>query len=187
MDGNQKKLGVRMTEELKDLDSNTVVTRNHLRDVLKFEAKNLHVKDIMLASSFLREDAKYMPESYREDYIQRFSKTFFNRIKDIKDDKKDYQGKVDDDKLFEFLKLLRAKLELTKSTNEKCFLKIACIISTYTTYVLEESIHPIGTKFPGGFILHLEEGKYICPVKDSQKTNPSALCKFCVAIQDSNV
>ena len=74
-----------MKERLEDLDINMKITKNHLRDVVKFEAKNLHMKDIMLAASFLREDAKYMPLSYREDYIERFSKAFFSRIKDIKE------------------------------------------------------------------------------------------------------
>ena len=72
----------------------------------KSEAKNIHMKDIMLASSFLREDAKYMPESYREDYIERFSRAFFNRIKDIKEDKNNYPGDVDIKRLIEFLKVI---------------------------------------------------------------------------------
>ena len=53
------------------------------------------MKDIMLASSFLRDDAKFMPLFYREDYIDRFSKAFFSRIKDIKEDEKNYPGEVD--------------------------------------------------------------------------------------------
>ena len=79
-----------METVFKDLDLGRIITRNHLRDLVKSEAKNLHMKDIMLAASFLREDAKYMPASYRVDYIKRFSKAFFNRIKDIIEDNNDY-------------------------------------------------------------------------------------------------
>ena len=176
-----------MKERLEDLDINMKITKNHLRDVVKFEAKNLHMKDIMLAASFLREDAKYMPLSYKEDYIERFSKAFFTRIKDIKEDKNNYHGYVDTEKLVEFLMVIDKQGNDAKGDNERCFVRIARIIATYTTFILEEPIHPIGTRFPGGFVLHREEGNYLCPVKNRQLENPSALCKFCVSVQDESV
>ncbi len=84
-----------MIENLDDLDRNSRITKNHLRDMLKAEAKNIHMDDIMLASSFLREDAKYMPPSYRQDYIERFSTIFFKKIKNIKEDRNNYTGDVE--------------------------------------------------------------------------------------------
>ena len=176
-----------MKERLEDLDINMKITKNHLRDVVKFEAKNLHMKDIMLAASFLREDAKYMPLSYREDYIERFSKAFFSRIKDIKEDKNNYHGYVDTGKLIEFLMVIDKQSNDARGNNERCFVRIARIIATYTTFILEQPIHPVGTKFPGGFVLHKEEDSYLCPVKNRQLENPSALCKFCVSVQDESV
>jgi Uncharacterized protein conserved in archaea len=169
-----------------DLDVNRKLTRNHLRDLVKSEAKNLHMKDIMLAASFLREDAKYMPASYREDYIERFSKAFFTRIKDIKEDKNNYQCDIDTGKLIEFLKVIDKQSNDAKGDNERCFVRIARIIATYTTFIREEPIHPIGTRFPGGFVLHREKGSYFCPVKNLQMKNPNALCNFCVSVQDEN-
>ncbi len=175
-----------MDEQLEYIDLTKKITRNHLRNVIKYEAKNLHMRDIMLASSFLREDAKYMPASYREDYVERFSKAFFNRIKDIKEDKHNYSGFVDTKELKEFLMVIDKQSTEAQGVNERCFVRIAKIIATYTTFILEEPIHPIGTKFPGGFIIHLKNGKYLCPVKNRQLKNPSALCKFCVSVQDEN-
>ncbi|MFY9638178.1 MAG: DUF2115 domain-containing protein [Methanobacterium sp.] len=176
-----------MIERLEDLNINMKINKNHLRDVVKYEAKNIHMKDIMLAASFLREDAKYMPKSYREDYINRFSKAFFTRIKDIKEDKNNYPGYVNIKKLVEFLMVVDKQSSDAVGDNEKCFIRIAKIIATYTTFILEEPIHPIGTKFPGGFVLHQYKGLYLCPVKNRQLNNPSALCKFCVSVQDESV
>lgn len=176
-----------MIKNLKELDVESVISKNHLRDLLKSEAKNIHMNDIMLASSFLREDAKYMPASYRKDYIERFSIAFFNRIKEIKEDKNNYSGAIDSKKIIEFLRVINKQDNNAHGKNEKCFIKIARIISTYTTYVREEPIHPIGTKFPGGFVLHIDKGVYLCPVKDNQSNNPSALCKFCVSVQDESI
>jgi len=173
-----------MVKEINKLDLSVEISKNYLRDVIKSEASNIHIKDIMLAAAFLREDAKYMPKSYRDDYIERFSKSFFTKIKEIKEDKKVYPGNIKPRELEKFLELLDKQNMASKGINEKCFLKIAKIIATYTTFVLEEPIHPVGTKFPGGFVLHIEEGNYLCPVKDRQMKNTSALCRFCVSIQD---
>ena len=175
-----------MIENLDD-DCDSRITKNHLRDLIKSEAKNVHMEDIMLASSFLREDSKYMPASYRKDYIERFSRAFFNRIKDIKEDKNNYFGDIDTAKIKEFLKVIKKQHDDANGKNERCFVKIARIISAYTTFVLEEPIHPIGTKFPGGFILYAQNDIYYCPVKKNQQNNPSALCKFCVSVQDENM
>ena len=176
-----------MIENLDDLDSNSKISKNLLRDLIKAEAKNVHMEDIMLASSFLREDSKYMPVSYRQDYIERFSRAFFNRVKDIKEDKNNYPGEIETKDIKEFLDVINKQRDNADRKNERCFVKIARIISTYTIFVLEEPIHPIGTKFPGGFILYFENGFYYCPVKKNQMDNPSALCRFCVAVQNENV
>src|ERR1039458_3900284 len=148
-----------MIENLNDIGDNSRITKNHLRDLLKAEAKNIHMENIMLASSFLREDAKYMPVSYRQDYIERFSRAFFNRIKDIKEDKNKYPGDLDTKNIKEFLKVINRQNDDANGENERWDVKIARIISTYTTFVLEEPIHPVGTKFPGGFILYSKNGR----------------------------
>ena len=173
-------------EELQEIDTKRL-TKGQLFMILKREASKIDIGKIMQATGFLREDAQYMQSPYREEYIERFSKAFFSRVKDLKDDKREYKGDVDTVKLKEFLKVLEAQKEDAKSKGELWFLKIARIISLYTTFILEESIHPVGTSFPGGFKLRLVHGKYLCPVKEKQMANPSALCRFCVSVQDESV
>jgi len=174
--------------ELSDeLDFSRRISKIDLLNFLKREANLLHMNVIMMATAFIREDAKYMQSGYREDYIQNFSKAFIIRLKDIKEDNELYKGFVDNNKLQEFLEVIDKQRAEAKSDKEICFLHIASIIATYTTFIKEESIHPVGTKFPGGLQLKYEDGQYICPVKEKQKKNPSALCRFCVSIQDANV
>ncbi len=160
-----------------------IITKNELLAVIKKEAGEISIEKIMLATSFLREDVKYMQSPYREEYIQRFSKAFFSRIKDVKNDKTNYTGHINIDKLKEFLETLNKQYEVAKNPNEQCFLNIAGIIATYTTFIREESIHPVGTKFPGGLTLKYINGKYYCPVKEKQMKTSSALCRFCVSLQ----
>ncbi|NYB25727.1 MAG: DUF2115 domain-containing protein [Methanobacteriaceae archaeon] len=174
-------------EELVNLEQNETLTKNDLFSILKKEASSIDIWKIMKATDFLKEDAKYMQSPYREEYIERFSKAFLTRIKDLKDDKDDYEGDVDVAKLKDFLKVLELQWEEAKSVNEQCFLKIARVIALYSTFIREEPVHPVGTSFPGGFKLRYVGGQYLCPVKQKQLDTPSALCRFCVSVQDPDV
>jgi len=91
-------------EELVNLEQNETLSKNDLFSILKKEASSIDIWKIMKATDFLKEDAKYMQSPYREDYIERFSKAFLTRIKDLKDDKDDYEGDVDVAKLKDFLR-----------------------------------------------------------------------------------
>ncbi|MDD1775699.1 MAG: DUF2115 domain-containing protein [Methanobacterium sp.] len=175
-----------MTLKLEELikTDDKYIRKDKLLSILKSEAALIDIRMIMKATGFLREDARYMQSPYREDYIERFTKAFSNRIKDIKDDKEEYKGNVDVSKLKDFLKVLDIQEKEAKVEDELCFLKIARVVAIYTTFIMEVSIHPVGTSFPGGFKLKLENNKYLCPVKEKQMKNPSALCQFCVSKQD---
>ncbi|HML04306.1 MAG TPA: DUF2115 family protein, partial [Methanobacterium sp.] len=70
---------------------------------------------------------------------------------------------------------------------ESNFFRIYEVVSLYTTFILEEPIHMVGTLFPGGFRVKFEGKTYYCPVKEKQKDNPGAVCGFCIAEQDEDV
>ena len=175
-----------MAETLEELDFSKKISKNELLSILKKEASKIHMHDIMLASSYIREDAKYMQAGYRDDFIETFTKAFINRFKDIREDKEKYEGYVNNKKLQEFLDLLNRQIEESEIKQELYFLRLAKIVSIYTTFVLGASIHPVGTSFPGGFKLKFENGVYLCPVKEKQMNTPGALCKFCVSKQDKD-
>jgi Uncharacterized protein conserved in archaea len=63
------------------------MTEMQLLEMLKKEASSVHIKDIMSASVYLREDARYLPPREQKEFIERFTRAFFNRIRDIKNDK----------------------------------------------------------------------------------------------------
>jgi len=176
-----------MANKFSEIDLNQEISKDDLFKILKEEAKSIHIYDIMKGSNFLKEDVKFMPPREMEDIIARFTKALFVRIKDIKDDCSHYSGYVDSDKLKNFLNIQDENIQNSKNLDEKCFYRIAKVVSTYTAFVKEEPIHPVGTRFPGGFTLQLVDGVYLCPVKDKQKDTPSALCRFCVSVQDKSV
>jgi uncharacterized protein (UPF0305 family) len=168
-----------MVEKIEELDFSKKISKNKLLKALKKEASRIHMHDIMLASAYIQEDAKYMHAGYREEFIERFTKAFINRF--------NYEGYINNKKLHEFLEVLNKQMEESKIRSELYFLRLAKIVSIYTTFILETSIHPVGTSFPGGFKLKFENGEYLCPVKEKNMNTPGALCRFCVSKQDKNV
>ena len=176
-----------MIDKIEDLDFSRKISKNMLLSVLKKETSKIHMHDIMLASAYIQEDAKYMQAGYREDFVETFTKAFINRFKDIREDKDNYEGYVNNKKLQEFLEVLENQMKESRIKQELYFLQLAKIVSIYTTFILEASIHPVGTSFPGGFKLKFENGEYLCPVKEKQLNTPGALCRFCVSKQDKNI
>ncbi len=176
-----------MADTIEDLDFSRKISKNMLLSVLKKETSKIHMHDIMLASAYIQEDAKYMQAGYREDFVETFTKAFINRFKDIREDKDNYEGYVNNKKLQEFLEVLENQMKESRIKQELYFLQLAKIVSIYTTFILEASIHPVGTSFPGGFKLKFENGEYLCPVKEKQLNTPGALCRFCVSKQDKNI
>lgn len=177
----------KLIDRIEDIDFSKKISKNELLSVLKKEASKIHMHDIMLASAYIQEDAKYMQAGYREEFVETFTKAFINRFKDIREDKENYGGYIDNKKLQEFLEVLENQMKESRINQELYFLRLAKIVSIYTTFILETSIHPVGTSFPGGFKLKFENGEYLCPVKEKQLNTPGSLCRFCVSKQDKNI
>ena len=175
-----------MFKELNSLKSKNNISKNDLMGILHEIAKTISVEDLMIATAILREDGKYIQAKYREEYLEIYIKHFIMRIKDVREDKTDYSKEtLKKNEFSEAVELLNSQFH-----DEQLYMKemgkfptIYTIISLYTTFILNESIHPIGTPFPGGSKVIYENETYLCPVKDIQSENPNAVCKICIAKQ----
>lgn len=178
-----------MQSELKNLTFEQETTKKELLAVLQEEARELGLKEIIRSSLHLHRDAAYVQASYREEYIKAYTNGFLIRIKEVKEDKYCYSGRVDREELYTAIELLEEQEKLVKNMEdtEPAFFKIYKIISLYTTFIKEEPIHPVGTPFPGGFQVKKDRDRYTCPVKDNNDNNPLAVCPFCIAEQDEDV
>ncbi len=174
---------------IEKLDFKEKIKKMELLIVLKEEAANISIIDIMTAHAYLVDEGKYVQGNYREEYLKAYSKGFILRVKEIKDNSGKFEGAVDPDELKEALNLLNEQEQMLMKlrSNESHFFKIYKVVSIYTTFILDEPIHVVGTPFPGGFEVRYENRAYLCPVKDKQKDNPGAVCGFCIAEQDESV
>jgi uncharacterized protein (UPF0305 family) len=57
------------------------------------------------------------------------------------------------------------------------------LLAAFCMFVLDEPGHPVGTPFPGGDTVQLNDGVYYCPVREKAGDVDSALCPFCPACQ----
>ena len=157
--------------------------------ILKKYSRIISAYDLMLATARMREDGKFVQAQYREKYLKIYIKYFIMRMKEVLDNKDDMNETIDMDVLnssFPLLKTTFDKERLSKNDDDK-FPLIYVITSLYTTFILEEPIHPVGSEFPGNLKVTQDKGVFYCPVKDNQKDNPNAICHLCLAEQTPNI
>ncbi len=175
--------------ELKELSKNTEITKDELMEILKKYARIISVQDLMMATARMRKDGEYVHKNYREKYLSVYIKYFIMRMKEVKE-KEDYVNSAIDknsfDTSFPMLERTFEKEKLSNADDDK-FPLIYVITALYTTFILEEPIHPVGSEFPGSLFVEEKNGEFFCPVKDNQKDNVNAICHLCLAEQTPKI
>ena len=175
--------------ELKELSSNDNVSKDELMEILKRYARIISVQDLMLATARMRKDGEYVQKNYREKYLKVYIKYFIMRMKEVKEFD-DYDNvnidKESFDTSFPMLERTFEKERLGNADDNK-FTLIYVITALYTTFILEEPIHPVGSEFPGSLFVEERNGEFFCPVKDNQKDNVNAICHLCLAEQTPDI
>ena len=175
--------------ELKKLSQKDMITKKEIMGILQKYAATISVYDLMIASAHMRKDGEYVQANYREKYLEIYVKYFIMRMKEVLNNN-DYDNSAIDknafDESFPMLKRTFEKERLSDSKDDK-FPLIYVITSLYTTFILEEPIHPVGSEFPGSLKVEKKNGKYYCPVKANQKDNENAICHLCLAEQTPNI
>lgn len=173
-----------MYDDFKNIVSGEdTASKQALLEVLKEHSGTISVYDLMSVIAELREDTKYVQDKYREETNAVYVKYFLGRIKNIRDDNNQYDGSIDKDDFIESVATLKSYQEGESKTSKTKFPLIYAIVSLYTTYILEEPIHPVGTPFPGSLKVTQKNGVFYCPVKEANLESPNAVCKMCLAEQ----
>lgn len=175
-----------MIIKIEDILSYNEISRNDLLTLLKSEAKLININDLMKATSFLIRDSKYVQGNYRKEYLKAYTIAFISRIKEVKESEAHDNEYLDIEEVQKAIRLLlKQNNEITGTEGfDPAFFQIYKIISLYTTFILQESVHPVDTPFPGGLKVKYDDKNYLCPVKERQKDNPGAGCGFCISKQD---
>ncbi len=150
-----------------------------LLKILKEKAKNFGIYDIIKIRSFLEKDAKYLPENYREEYVNAMIKYYIDTLKEIKNKDLPYDYEIDDNKLKNLLDRIES-FRVYNTEEEQRFIELSKIICPYLCFIAKKPFHPEYLKFPGGLKIIKKGDSYYCPVKNKQ-LNKYSLCEFCVS------
>lgn len=175
--------------ELKELSPQDNITRKELMDILKKYAATISVYDLMMATAYMRKDGEFIHANYREKYLEIYIKYFIMRMKEVLGNDSYGDGIIDKeafDECFPMLKRTFEKERMGEFGSDK-FPLIYVITALYTTFILEEPIHPVGSEFPGSLKVENRNGQFLCPVKENQDDNPDAICHLCLAEQTPDI
>lgn len=159
------------------------ISTDSVLNILKEYSGNISVFDLMAVNAEMIEESKYVQENYKHKSHEVYVKYFLGRIKDVHSDNNVYEHDIDKEEFIDAVATLKSYHINESVTSKTKFPLIYGIISIYTTFILEEPIHPVGTPFPGSLQVEEKDGVYYCPVKDANLESPNAVCKMCIAEQ----
>lgn len=174
--------------EMYDDFSNVVSDENSIScdsvlEILRKYSSTVSVFDLMRVNAEMIEESKYVQKSYKNQSHEVYAKYFLGRLKYISSDDNHYNRSIDKGEFIDAISTLKSYHTNGTVSSKTKFPLIYGIVSIYTTFVLEEPIHPVGTPFPGSLKVEQKDGKFYCPVKDANIDSPNAVCKMCIAEQ----
>ena len=172
-----------LCDELLKIAHEEKITGNSVLEILKKYCSTITVFDMMTVSAEIIEENKYVQANYREDSQKSYVETFILRVREILADNNDYTKRIDKKEFADAIKTLMSNRENQTEKSKSKFPLIGCIASIYTTFLLEEPIHKVGTLFPGSLKVEEKDGKFYCPVRDANIDTPNAVCNICLAEQ----
>ena len=172
-----------LCDELLKISYEEKISGNSVLEILKKYCSTISVFDMMTISAEIIEENKYVQANYRQDSQKSYVETFILRVKEILADNDDYMKKIDKEEFVDAIKTLMSNHENQTEKSKTKFPLIGCMASIYTTFLLEEPIHKVGTSFPGSLKVEEKNGKFYCPVRDANIDTPNAVCNICLAEQ----
>jgi uncharacterized protein (UPF0305 family) len=172
-----------LCDELLKIAHEEKITGDSVLEILKKYCSTITVFDMMTVSAEIIEENKYVQANYREDSQKSYVETFILRVREILADNNDYTKRIDKKEFVDAIKTLMSNRENQTEKSKSKFPLIGCIASIYTTFLLEEPIHKVGTLFPGSLKVEEKDGKFYCPVRDANIDTPNAVCNICLAEQ----
>ena len=135
-------------------------------DLLNNYAETISVYDLIMITVHLRNDGEFISANYRDKYIKIYIENFILRIKEALTKQIQDNNEINIRCLREsFPQLQRCfEKESAKDFNTEYdkFPLMQVIIPLYTTFIVEESIHPVGSEFLGN--MKIEKKRWKIPM-----------------------
>jgi uncharacterized protein (UPF0305 family) len=160
-------------------------SKEALAGIIAAEMATYSLHDLLRLRALVERDLRHVPRHYRARLQPRMMEHLFGTHHDIM--LRHRRGRFEglhgslDGKLGEFCDML---LDLPEREEGDLRLTVFYyLIAAFTIFVRELPGHPVGTPFPGGFIVEERDGIYYCPVREREDDVETSICPFCPAHQ----
>ncbi|MDF1533391.1 MAG: DUF2115 family protein [Methanosarcinaceae archaeon] len=159
----------------------SVIDQQSMLLLFKKELSSYSIFDFMKVQAFFEKDCKDLPPVYKDKFKKKMLGHLFDNFKSILSSDNSPNESFDMEQYQEFLERFGSKLNDAHEVPQ--IVVLYYFSAMYNIFITNTPPHPEGTPFPGGFFVERMDEDYFCPVKDKQKYNDEAICKFCVAKQ----
>ena len=165
-------ISLEMYNDFSNVISNeNTISCDSVLEILKKYASTVSVFDLMAVNAKMIKDSEYVQKSYKDKGHKVYAKYFLGRLKYISGDETHYSKNIDKEEFIDAIATLKSYHMNGTINNETKFPLIYGIVSLYTTFVLEEPIHPVGTPFPGSLEVEEIDGPAILNINDAIAMN----------------
>ncbi|WP_211530285.1 DUF2115 domain-containing protein [Methanocalculus chunghsingensis] len=187
--------GERVREEIESVTARLMKAemQSDLGDLIAEELHHYTPYDLMQIAAALKQEIRNLPPEYRERLSDHTSEQIFGTYHRILLMKREGKIKALQDPLHNkvlFLTYCHMIQEACLSPDHAGGAHMTpmgrllyFLLSAFRIFVLHESVHPVGTPFPGGLQVKKKGGVIYCPVRDRADEVVYALCRFCPAEQ----
>jgi uncharacterized protein (UPF0305 family) len=163
-----------------------VPSKEALAAIIAGEIATYTLHDLLQLRASVDRDLRHVPARYRSKLQPRMMEHLFGTHHAImlgyrRGRFHDLRGPVDG-KLGEFCDML-LDLPDRESEGDLRLLLFYYLLAAFTIFVRDLPGHPVGTPFPGGFLVEERDGTYYCPVREKEDDVETSICPFCPAEQ----
>jgi uncharacterized protein (UPF0305 family) len=161
-------------------------SKNALAALIADEVATYTLHDLLNLRASVERDLRHVPQHYRAKLQPRMMEHLFGTHHAIMIGYRrgrfgDHQ-EVPGEKIGEFCDML---IGLPDRDDERDIRLVFLyyLIAAFTIFVCELPGHPVGTPFPGGFLVEERDGTYYCPVREKEDEVETSICPYCPAEQ----
>ncbi|TAJ45680.1 DUF2115 domain-containing protein [Methanofollis fontis] len=175
-------------------------TRGELGSVLGEEAGRYTLHDLQRIGGGIKREVDPLPEPYRSQVRPYFEAQIFGAYHRLMHAHRSGSFRsmddpiADPDRFKEFAALIEEGClrESGKSGTDFGFSDplhslFYYLVTGYLMFVENGPGHPVGTPFPGGFVVEQRGDEYFCPIRDKEQDVPFSICNVCPAHQMEGV
>jgi uncharacterized protein (UPF0305 family) len=165
-------------------------SKEGLAAIIAEEVATYSLQDLLQLRASVEHDLRHVPPGYRAKLQPKMMEHLFGTHHAIMAGHRKgrfggYHGPPDG-KLGEFCDLLLGIPDRDgEEEGDPRLVLFYYLIAAFTIFVCELPGHPVGTPFPGGFIVEEREGTYYCPVREKEDDVETSICPYCPAEQSA--